>query len=107
MKGREFLFRGKSRNGKWHEGDLLRVRINEEGYDPIDDYFCVEYVDDNDCVGFVLRDLQTAGMPYGSMFDQRFFTAYVEVIGNRWDTTAEELSRLLKNRKSAGVTGNA
>lgn len=144
MKGREILFHGKSRNGKWHEGyyitqgplqgiatktleifavlhetvgmyiqrtdkngtkvfegDLLRVQINEE-YDPVDDYFLVEYVDNRDFFGFVLRDMQKGFAIYGQMFSQQFFTAYVEIIGNKWELP-KKLPWHVRQNLGAGV----
>lgn len=81
----EYIQRTDKHRKKVFEGDVIRVSWTEDG-DKIEEYFLIEYVDDDDYFGFVLLDLQKACQPSPNlMFDQKFFTNYCEVVGNKWD----------------------
>ena len=90
----EYIQRTDKHGKKVFEGDVIRVSWTEDG-DKIEEYFLIEYVDDDDYFGFVLLDLQKACQPSPNlMFDQKFFTNYCEIVSNRWDMTTDDLVKL-------------
>lgn len=83
----EYIQRTDKHGKKVFEGDVLRFLFRNEK-----EYYLVEYVDENMTCGIFLRDFQT--MRLYPIFSQDIFKESIEVIGNRWDMTTDDMVKL-------------
>lgn len=83
----EYIQRTDKHRKKVFEGDFLRFSFRN-----MTEYYLVEYVDEKMTCGIFLRDFQT--MRLYPIFSQDIFKESIEVIGNRWDMTTDDMVKL-------------
>lgn len=83
----EYIQRTDKHGKKVFEGDFLRFSFRN-----MTEYYLVEYVDEKMTCGIFLRDFQT--MRLYPIFSQDIFKESIEVIGNRWDMTTDDMVKL-------------
>lgn len=94
----QFIWRTDKNGKKVFDGDVISYQ-NEDGGK---DYFLIDYVDNvvhdyffGYCLVYLRKDEKLK--PYeGVMFSQEDFSEKIEVVGNRWDMTDEDLFKILK-----------